>query len=120
MEKFNNIDIIATVTHGIIALVFATIKQVNDVAKFGFNKLKFFTGMIVGSFVGVAVYFFCQDLIPNKPYFIAFFTSVSSWAGGQMMDFFTDLIQKYITKKLDVQVEISTEDEETSDNEQTK
>jgi hypothetical protein len=56
---------------------------------------------IISSFVGITVFFLCMSLEAN-PYLTAFFTSIGGWMGeGSLIEFFGEVIKKYILKKVD-------------------
>ena len=113
METINkeSLDLVAIATHGIIALVFGAMKQLNAIKNTGFKASRFIANAVVSSFVGIAVFFLCMSTIPTQPYLTAFATSIAGWAGGNMMDFFSIAMQKALAKKLDTEVNKSTKEE---------
>jgi hypothetical protein len=112
MKMIDNegLDLAAIGIHGLIALLFGAMKQLNAIKEKGFKTGSFVINATVSSFVGIAVFFACAQFFPSQHYLTAFATSIAGWAGGNMMDFFSEAMQKILAKRLDVEVNKNTEE----------
>lgn len=92
-------DYLSILIHAFLALVAGIIKDLNVAMKEGFKPLKMICNGIISSFVGIVVFFLCMSLGTDN-YLTAFFTSIAGWMGGSLMDFFSDLLKKYLSRKI--------------------
>jgi small basic protein len=93
-------DYLSVLIHALLALVAGVVKDLNVAMKEGFKPVRMVCNGIVSSFVGVVIFFLCTSLNADT-YLTAFFTSIGGWMGGNLMDFFSDVLKRYITRKLD-------------------
>jgi uncharacterized membrane protein HdeD (DUF308 family) len=90
------LDWIAIIVHGTIALVFGIVREIHRI---GLKRnILILTNGIISLFVGISVFFLCKSFEAND-YLTAFFTSISGWIGGGLMDFFEVVAKKIIERK---------------------
>jgi small basic protein len=93
-------DYLAILIHAVLALIAGIIKDLHASMKEGFKPIKMICNGIVSSFVGIVIFFLCTSLHLDA-YLTAFFTSIGGWVGGNLMDFFGEVLKKFISKKVD-------------------
>lgn len=109
----NTIDFLQVMIHAVIALFAGMMRELNAINdKHKFNLLRLISSGAVSSFVGITTYFLLQNFDASS-YFIAFCTSIGGWMGGNLMEYFSILVRKYITKKFDI--DIDSNDEHSND-----
>jgi uncharacterized membrane protein YdcZ (DUF606 family) len=94
-------SLIAILTHALIALTAGIMKEINKVANKRLSIMKMVANGAVSSFVGVTV-FFLTKTFELSPYLTAFCTSVAGWAGGPLMEFFSDMSRKIMEKRIGI------------------
>jgi hypothetical protein len=107
-----DINILAILIHGLIALIAGLMKEINKVSKAKISVIRMVSNGTVSAFVGITVFFLLKSL-EASPYLTAFCTSVAGWAGGPLMDFFAELAKKLLKDKAG----IADKSEETKDTE---
>jgi hypothetical protein len=95
------INLLAILIHGLIALTAGVTKEINNVSKTKISLLAILHNGTVSAVVGITIFFLTKSLNAS-PYLTAFCTSIAGWAGGSLMDYFTELAKKLIERKIGI------------------
>jgi hypothetical protein len=101
-------DLVAILVHGVLALFGSVMRDLNDLVTPPKSKSKqlkkkqvFIYNGLVGAFVGITGFFLFKSMGCSF-YLTAFLSSLSGWIGGSLMNFFQDILQEIIRKRLGI------------------